>query len=301
MKVCINGTYSTAKSLNCSVPQGSCSRANVFTAYCSPIQEVVSPDLTLNGFADDHSINSTFKPSKPGAEEKSIKSIEESLVNVAQWMDSMRLKLNEDKTEFIVFGYRIQVNKCQTLNLNFNGNLIPVSSSVKYLGGVLDADLTFNQHINAQCRKAMFNLSRIRNIRQFLTRSAAETLVIGLCMSHLDYLNALLGDLPEKSIAKLQCVQNMMSKIVLNKSKYSSTTEALMELHWLPIRERINFKIITLVHKALIKEAPSYIQDLPQSDPLNSYSLNSSFSLKSSGKFENFQTIIIDTNAKLTF
>ena len=38
-----------------------------------------------------------------------------------------------------------------------------------------------------------------------------------------------------------------------------------------------------------------------QSDPLNSYSLNSSFSLNSSGKFENFESVIIDTNIKSTF
>ena len=38
-----------------------------------------------------------------------------------------------------------------------------------------------------------------------------------------------------------------------------------------------------------------------QSDPLNSYSLKLSFSLNSSGKFENFETITIDTNVKSTF
>ena len=60
----------------------------------------------------------------------------------------------------------------------------------------------------------------------------------------------------------LQRVQNMTAKVVLNQSKYSSTTEAFRKLHWLPIRERIEFKIMCMVWKSLHGMAPPYLSDL---------------------------------------
>ena len=61
MKVCINGHYSSEKALSFSVPQGSCSGANIFTAYCSPIQEIVPQTVDINGYADDHLLRKAYK------------------------------------------------------------------------------------------------------------------------------------------------------------------------------------------------------------------------------------------------
>ena len=51
----------------------------------------------------------------------------------------------------------------------------------------------------------------------------------------------------------MQAVQNMAAKITLGKRKYDSATSCLVQLHWLPIRSRIEFKIVSLVHKCLHK------------------------------------------------
>ena len=63
MKVCINDTYSKELSIKYGVPQGSCSRANNFTAYCSPIEDTVPKCVNLSGYADDHSLRKAFKAS----------------------------------------------------------------------------------------------------------------------------------------------------------------------------------------------------------------------------------------------
>ena len=60
MKVHINDTYSSIRSLNYSIPQGSASGANLFTAYCASIESVIPASITINGFADDHSIRKSF-------------------------------------------------------------------------------------------------------------------------------------------------------------------------------------------------------------------------------------------------
>ena len=89
-----------------------------------------------------------------------------------------------------------------------------------------------------------------------------QTLVFGLVTSHLDYANALYIGLPDCDIAKFQHVQNAAVKVVLNKTKYSSDTQGLKELHWLPIRFRAIHKLLTLVYKSLKGNAPKYLQVL---------------------------------------
>ena len=108
----------------------------------------------------------------------------------------------------------------------------------------------------------MFNLQRIRAARKYLTRPACNKLMVSLVISHLDYANGLLGGLPKSTIDQLQRVQNIAAKIVLGKGKYDSSTRCLGELHWLPIQHRIEFKIITLVYKALHGLVPQYLTNL---------------------------------------
>ena len=57
----------------------------------------------------------------------------------------------------------------------------------------------------------------------------------------------------------MQAVQNMAAKITLGKRKYDSATSCLVQLHWLPIKFRIDYKIVSLVHKCLHGEAPPYL------------------------------------------
>ena len=164
--------------------------------------------------------------------------------------------------EFIYFGWPSQLGKCVATTIDVNGETIARSNVTKYLGAHMDSALNFKQHIKIKCKAAMFNLQRIRATRKYLTRSASNKLMVSLVISHLDYANALPGGLPKCSIDQLQRVQNIAAKIVLGKGRYDSSTRSLAELHWLPIQQRIEFKIITLVHKSLHGLAPQYLVNL---------------------------------------
>ena len=108
-KVVIRDKYSKRHSLTVSVPQGSCAGASVFNLYCLTLHEIIPKDLTLSGFADDHSVRRTFiaDSSKDEAETNNI--LEKCMLNIKSWMDSMHLKMNPNKTEFIYFGSRTQL------------------------------------------------------------------------------------------------------------------------------------------------------------------------------------------------
>ena len=60
-KVCIRDEYSESQKLSFGVSQGSCSGANRFTCYCSLIDKEVPESVSINGFADDHSLQKTVK------------------------------------------------------------------------------------------------------------------------------------------------------------------------------------------------------------------------------------------------
>jgi hypothetical protein len=93
---------------------------------------------------------------------------------------------------------------------------------------------------------------------------AAEQLVHALVTCRLDNGNSLLFGLPDVLLSKLQRVQNTAARIVTRTKRYDHITPVLQRLHWLPIKQRIAFKVLTLTFKALHGLAPHYLAELLQ-------------------------------------
>ena len=96
-------------------------------------------------------------------------------------------------------------------------------------------------HIEHLCRICNFHLRAIGNIRHQLTSDAAHTLVRTLVLSRLDYGNSVLVGLSEEQLHKLQKVQNTAARIISLTTKRDHITPVLKNLHWLPIKARIEF------------------------------------------------------------
>ena len=180
------------------------SGANIFMAYCALIECVIPAGITINGFTDDHSIRRSFIADSQDQKLQSLLMLMDTVASIASWMDTMHLKLNPDKTEFIIFGYRSQLVKCTTNCVNISGSTIPRSSSIKYLGVTLGENLSLKEHILLKFRKPMANFVMIHNIQKILTKDACTILVLGLCISHLNYTNTLFYGLPDKTFSHLQ-------------------------------------------------------------------------------------------------
>ena len=56
----------------------------------------------------------------------------------------------------------------------------------------------------------------------------------------------------------------MAAKVILGKKRSDSSRDCLIALHWLPVWERIEYKILTLVFKCIVGEAPAYLRDMIQ-------------------------------------
>ena len=66
------------------------------------------------------------------------------------------------------------------------------------------------------------------------------------------------------NLARLQLVQNTLARVVTQKSRFCHITPVLADLHWLPVRHRISFKIATIAFKVLHFQQPSYLAALSQ-------------------------------------
>ena len=90
----------------------------------------------------------------------------------------------------------------------------------------------------------------------------ANSVAVSLVTSRLDYANSLLFGTSQANLNKLQRIQNTLAKLVDPSHTHSS--DALHTLHWLPVRQRINFKIATLTFKLLLHSSPAYLANLIQ-------------------------------------
>ncbi|KAL3042214.1 hypothetical protein OYC64_020208 [Pagothenia borchgrevinki] len=120
----------------------------------------------------------------------------------------------------------------------------------------MDAHLTFEAHIKQLCKNSFYHLRNIAKLHPTLTLSDAEKLVHAFVSSRLDYCNALLIGIPNKSIQKLQYIQNSAARILMRVRKYDHITPILKALHWLPVELRIEFKVSVLSHQCVHGTAP---------------------------------------------
>ena len=108
-------------------------------------------------------------------------------------------------------------------------------------------------HCNTLTKSCYFHLRNIGRIRNYITEDACKTLVNSLVTSRLDYGNALLIGTTKQLTDKLQRVHNTAARIITrSKSKFDHITPVLIDLHWLPIEFRCQFKILVYAYKALL-------------------------------------------------
>ena len=115
----------------------------------------------------------------------------------------------------------------------------------------------------------------IRRIRHILPLSAATALANSLVSSKLDYCNSLYNGISQANLNKIQRIQNTLARVVTNTSKFEHITPILKKLHWLPIKQRIDYKLCLLTYKTLQIQQPTYLYN-SLSFPSHSLSTRSS-------------------------
>ena len=149
----------------------------------------------------------------------------------------------------MLVGSSVRISSVSCESADIDGSCILFQSTVTYLGEYLDQTLSVKQHISSLCRTTFLALSRIASISPFLSNSSIEKLVASMITSRLDYCNAAFAGEADEQTIRIQKIQNNAARLILKKSKRDHVTPLLKELHCLPVKYRIQYKLATLAFR----------------------------------------------------
>ncbi len=242
--------------LSCGLPQGSILSPSLFSLYMLPLGSILRKHgVSFHFFADDTHINLPIKRDNSAM----ITSLLQCLEEVKSWLAQNFLFLNEDKTEVIVFGSN---ENSQYICPDLDCLSVFRSSQVRNLGVLVDQHLKFDNLISSVIGSSFYQLCLLSKIRDFLTPKTLEMAVHAFVTSWLDYCNSLYCGISKSQIARLQLVQNAAARLLLRRRKHEHITPILRSLQWLPVHQRIDFKILLFVFKSLHNLAPVYLSEL---------------------------------------
>lgn len=147
-------------------------------------------------------------------------------------------------------------------SLTVAGANIEFTSQVRNLGVIFDDQMSFKPHVTQVCRMAYYELRKISSIRHYLTPDATKTLVVSLVLSRLDYGNSLLAGSYQKLLDKLQRVQNNSARLITKTRKRDHISPILRSLHWLPLENRIQYKLCCICYSFCNKSGPKYLSEM---------------------------------------
>ena len=278
MRVKVNGEFSEVFELEFGVPQGSVLGPLLFNIYIRSIYKYIqTTGFTIKGFADDHQLFVTFSP------EFQLTFLGDRIRfvmnEINNWMNCFFLKLNQDKTQVIVFGPASVRNKIliNGVFVENNRTCIRFGNIVKNLGIFLDTNMSFSDQIKHVVSTSFASIKSISRIKSFLTIQEKCILLTSLVLSKLDYCNSLYYGLNHALVNRLQIVQNSAARLVFNKRKFDHSSCLLFKLHWLPVNERISYKISLIVHKALYQISPHDIQNLITFSSIRTFNLKGNY------------------------
>ena len=259
-KIQINDKFSKIRNLNRGVPQGSVGGPYLFLIYTRGLSQLLhDKGISHKLFADDtqglHVIEDYTSD---------VNKVIEVILACKDWLKRKLQKLNEDKTKIIIIGSKIAVQRLKTLHnidsVSINGYEVELCDNVKNLGVFVDETLSLKKQILQVVKTSNHQLKNIAYIRKYLTRESLKILAVQQILSRIDYCNSLYHNLPQYHLKKLQILMHKAARLIHHVPFGEHMSPFLIQLHWLPVKARICYKICCLVQKAIHHGYPTYLR-----------------------------------------
>jgi hypothetical protein len=241
----VNETISKELTVTNGVPQGSILGPIHFNIYVSDMSG--ETDAEMIQYADDTSM---YRFSKPKSFDQCVAQMNEDVNRVQSWSRNSNLIFNAKKTNSILFATK-QMTKRHEFGYQISptdGSQIKQTSEFKLLGVTFREDLRWNSHINKSTSSAFGTLKTLAHLKRFISFKLRKQLAESLVLSKLDYGNAIYHGAPTYLMNQLQKVQNATASFV--RSRYSKIND-VVELKWLPIKERAEFSVSKLAWRSI--------------------------------------------------
>ena len=240
----VQGNKSDKKLVTCGVPQGSILGPLLFIIYINDLDQYLQ-DCHVNLYADDTALYTEAK-----SYVELMLNLRMEMAIVTEWLKANKLTLNLKKTKYVIFGPKA---KLQNLNapLYLDREKIEKTRTMKYLGVILDDELSFNDHINYIHTKATNKLGILRKSRDFLDKKTSLLLYQSLVLPHFDYCDTTYGCTSTVNLNKLQLVQNSACRTVLRCGKREPIANMHKDLNILTLEIRRKLHLSMDCHKAI--------------------------------------------------
>lgn len=253
-RVKFNGVMSDSLKVDSGVPQGSVLGPLLFLVYVNDIAKVVKDGCEIRLFADDALIY-TVGHSRVEINDK----LNSQMKEVEEWLKLNRLKLNADKTKvMLIRGIRKKTLE-NNIEIHIENKKLEVVSELKYLGVIIDKNLNFSAHIDYINRKVGGKIGLMRRIGKDMSPYMRCIVYKSIVAPLFEYCATILVGISKTNLQHLQTLQNQGMRIILGCGRRVRIADMLEALHFMSIKERIDYNVCLLVHKMVNGMCPSYL------------------------------------------
>ena len=229
-RIKLGNCLSSRSNLSFGVPQGSVLGPLFFTLHTTPLSSLISGyAIPHHLYADDSQLYASFSSGNSAA---ALNGPQSCLASVQSWMSTNKLKLNPDKTEFLLIGNERQRSKYLFM---FPIELLGVETypakSALNIEVIFDKKFNFRSHISAICSSCIYHIRDLRRIRRHLDVDSAKLLANALVSSRFDYCNSLLSGVAKTDLTTLQRVLNRLARVVTKSPPFTRCVPLLRSLH----------------------------------------------------------------------
>ena len=127
-----------------------------------------------------------------------------------------------------------------TTPLMLNGIPIKRVEAFKYLGVVIDSNISWSSHTDYLCKKVSARIGILKRIMPCLTLPSAQTVYKTIIQPLFDYCGVVWGSCTESSISRLQRLQNRAGRVILSVDNYTLSALVRGKLNWSTLQQRRN-------------------------------------------------------------